>query len=279
MRLARVTIIALVGLAAIVPARSVAQDDPNDVPLGDVARNMRKKTPPSQDVIDNDNFSRVMDQAEGRHAPGASLKFTMAGESRGFRVSAPDVTCSLSFSASTKSLLANQYAQMDLPLWDIPKLKGPATIEGDALTVSVMNGTDWHLSEVDVALMIVHKNPPADSSVSLGHPSELPETGSLAGSEVRPEKKPDATAIYRMRAPGPPFSRTVFSAPLNLELASGDEWHWAIVGAKGYPPQVSTESQQTAAQTSPTIAAPPAVVPASLLQENPAAASLSQDPQ
>ena len=270
--------IALLGLLAIFPIRSDAQDDANEVPLGDVARNMRKKTPPAQDVIDNDNFSRVMDQAEAKHAPGASLKFMMAGESRGFRVSAPDVTCSLSFSASTKSLLANQYAQMDLPLQDIVKLKGPATIEGDALTVSVMNGTDWHLSEVDVALMIVRKNAPADSSASLGLPNDLPDTGRLAGSEVRPEKKPDATAIYRMRAPGPPFSTTVFSAPLNLDLASGDEWHWAIVGAKGYPPQVSAESQQTAAQT-PAIAAPPEAVPASLLQDNAPAASLSQDPQ
>jgi hypothetical protein len=55
--------------------------------------------------------------------------------------------------------------------------------------------------------------------------------------EVRPEKKPDITVIYRMRAAAGPSTTTVFSTPLNLDLAPGDEWHWAIVQAKGYPPQ------------------------------------------
>ena len=89
-----------------------------------------------------------MDQAESRHAPGSALKFLMNGESKGFQISAPDVTCSLSFSANAKTLLSSQYAQMELPPGEMEKLEGPATIEGDALTVSVDNGTDWHVSEV-----------------------------------------------------------------------------------------------------------------------------------
>jgi len=56
-------------------------------------------------------------------------------------------------------------------------------------------------------------------------------------SDVRPEKKPDVTVIYRMRAAAPPWVTTVFSAPLNLDFAPDEEWHWAIVQAKGYPPQ------------------------------------------
>ena len=63
-------------LGALAPVRLAAQDDsgfgptddPNDVPLGDVARNLRKKTPPMQGVIDDDNFTKVMVHAECRRA-------------------------------------------------------------------------------------------------------------------------------------------------------------------------------------------------------------------
>jgi hypothetical protein len=62
---------------------------------------------------------------------------------------------------------------------------------------------------------------------------------SIGGEEagVRPEKRPDVTMIYRMRAPSPPSETAVFSAPLKMELAADEEWHWAIVQARGYPPQ------------------------------------------
>ena len=82
----------------------------------------------------------------------------MAGDLSGFRVSAPDVTCNLSFSSNVKSLLAGQYSEMDLPAGDLARLEGHATIDGDALNVSVHNGTDWHVSEIAVAVMIVRKS-------------------------------------------------------------------------------------------------------------------------
>ncbi len=269
---------ALVVMLPIVlwPVSAVAQDDPNDTPLGDVARNLRKKTAGSQEVIDNDNLSQVMDQVETKHASGSALKFMMAGEAQGFHIGAPDVSCSLSFSANTKALLSSQYAQMDLPPSDFSKLAGPATIEGDALTVSVFNGTDWHVSEVAVALTIVRKTVPAGAS---DLPGVLPSIagGMTQDSEVRPEKKPDTTVIYRMRAAAPPWSRTVFSAPLNLDLGPGDEWHWALVQAKGYPPQGYAAKAEQTAQTTAVAPAQPAVIPASLLQQDSPASSLSQD--
>jgi hypothetical protein len=205
-----------------------AQDDPNEVPLGDVARNLRKQNAqPAPQVIDDDNLPKVMEQAESRRNSGQALKYVMNGQEKGFHISAPDATCSLAFTANAKSLLSNQYAQMDLPPNELAKLAGPAVIEGDALTVNVFNGTNWHLSEVDIALTIVAK-------------------GESSGQfqEVRPEKKPDQTMIYRIRAAGSPWERTVFSAPLNLELASDADWHWAIVQAKGYPPQDTATSAQ-----------------------------------
>ncbi len=212
-----------------------AQDDPNDAPLGDVARALRKQTPGSTDVIDNDNLASVMVRAESHRPTDSAIKFLMEGEEKGFHVSAPDVTCSLSFTANTKALLANQYSQMDLPAAELLKLAGPATIEGDALQVSIFNGTDWHVSEVAVALTLVKKIEGAELAQFIDP---------MAGSEVRPEKKPDVTMLYRMRAGAAPMSTTVFSAPLNIELDPSQEWHWAIVQAKGYPPQTAVATMQ-----------------------------------
>ena len=216
-------------------------EDPNDTPLGDVARSLRKKSSSSQDVIDDDNLTRVMEQAESHPAAGSALKFLMAGESKEFHVAAPDVTCSLSFNANAKSLLSNGYAQMELPPGELLKLEGPATIEGDALIVSVYNRTDWHVSEVAVALTVVKKIEAAWSGGAAFNSGATLAPAVVANvppeSEVRPEKKPDVTVIYRMRAAAPPSAITVFSAPLNLDLASDEEWHWAIVQARGYPPQ------------------------------------------
>jgi hypothetical protein len=264
-----------------------SQDDPNEAPLGDVARNLRNKTPQghdtrgqivndqainAQEVIDNDNLPEVMRQAESQRKESSSLKFLMAGDSRIFRVSTPDATCSLSFSAAAKSLLSNQYDQMDLPPNELMKLAGPATIEGDALTVSVFNGTDWHVSEVSVALTVVKKAELRDASLSASAPL-VPAvvSGSSGLSEVRPEKKPDVTVIYRMRAAAPPSTTTVFSTPLNLELAPGEEWHWALVQARGYPPpSYSPVSSQAATQVNPPVSGHPTQSQPSMPQNAPA---------
>ena len=273
-------------LAGLLPVLLVAQDDPNDLPLGDVARTLRKKTPPSQDVIDDDNLSKVMQQAESRHASGSALTFLMSGDGKAFQVSAPDVTCSLSFTANAKSLLSSQYAQMELPPAEVVKLEGPATIEGDALMVSVYNRTDWHVSEVAVALTVVKKSETRETSLYGGPTLEgraklLPALADSSPQEsgVRPEKKPDMTLIYRMRAAAPPAVTTVFSAPLNRELAPDEEWHWAIVQAKGYPPQTyGGNPPQTTAQTGTPASIQSASTPAIPSPENPPDAPIPHNP-
>ncbi len=256
--------------ALLMSGRALAQDDPNEIPLGDVARNLRKKTPPTQPVIDDDNLPEAMQKAESRQGFGSSLRFLMAGEGKGFQASAPDVTCSLSFTANVKSLLSSQYAEMELPAADVAKLEGQATIEGDALTVPVFNATDWHVSELDIALTVVRKSGRASlggDSLNGAHDATTAGTATDAKPpisddlflEVRPEKKPDVTVIYRIRAATVPGERTVFSAPLALDVAPTDEWHWAIVQAKGYPPQsYSGAGAQTAAR------GPASLVPTSL---------------
>jgi len=286
----RLILVLLALLAALVPIRLVAQNDPNadpnvdpnadpnldlnDKPLGDVARNLRKKIPPSQKVIDDDNLSTVMEQAESRHAQGSALKFLMAGEEKGFHVSAPDVTCSLAFTANVKSLLSSQYAEMELPTGEVLKLEGPATIAGNVLIVAVLNRTDWHVSEVTVALTMVKTSEGGDASSSDALPYAaarlLPAVAlsSLQASEAGSEKKPDATRVYRMRAAAPPLATTVFSAPLNWELASDEEWHWAIVQARGYPPQSYAGTVPPATQASTPASGEPAL-PTTQMSQNP----------
>ena len=291
LRLSRVRpfLMLLALLAALMPALLSAQDDLNNLPLGDVARTLRKKTPPSQGVIDDDNLPVLMEQTESRHVPGSALTYLMGSEKRGFQVAAPDVTCSLAFSANTKSLLSSAYAQMELPPGEVLKLEGPATIEGDALIVSVNNHTDWHVSEVAVALTVVKKpgarNPSfSDGVTSNGGPEVLGAMTleSTQESEVRPEKKPDVTVIYRMRAAAPPWVTTVFSAPLRLDLAPDEDWHWAIVQARGYPPQSYSGNQaQTTAETNGLVGLPASnqstLIPGLALPQN-STVALPQNP-
>jgi len=262
-----------VGLSLLTPALIAAQElDDGDTPLGDVARNLRKQSPPSQqEIIDNDNLSKVMDDVDSHRASRNSLMYSIDGAGKAFQVSAPDVTCSLSFSTNVKSLLASSYVQMELPADQLLKLSGPAAIRGDSLEVSVFNGTQWHVSEVAVALTVVRRTDFPEASLrdqpgrdQLGRDRSgkdglakvipaaavepLPEPGNRADlradlrsndlrSDDRSGKRPDTAVLYRMRAAAAPFGVTVFAAPLNVELGPDQEWHWAIVQAKGYPPQ------------------------------------------
>ncbi len=264
-----------VALAALVLAAmpAMAQGDPSDTPLGDVARNLRKKTPPSLPVIDDDNFSQVMDQVESEHMGASSLHFSMPTENKSFQVAQTDVTCSLSFSANAKLLLSNQYAEMKLPRPELVKLLGPANIEGRALNVSLTNGTDWHLSEVAIAFTVVRKSA---STNDAGEARMFPPPDPSQESAMRTVKTADKTVIYRMRAAASPTATTVFRAPLDVEIDSGDEWHWAIVEAKGYPPQgYSAGASELASGIEP-----PIVVPSSLKQfDPPASVTLHHDPQ
>ena len=255
--------VATVALLWLFPTSSNAQEDVSDTPLGDIARSYRKK-PSAQEVIDNDNLSKVMDQVESRRAAASSLLYSIDGSGRRFRVSAPDVTCSLSFSANAQALLSSQYAQFDLPASQLMKLDGPATIEGDSLRVSVFNGTDWHVSEVAVALTLLKKTVAGSAAAGVETTNLVPSMAGNSAPEAsnRPEKRSDAVLLYRMRAAAAPSEVTVFSAPLNVEIGPDQEWHWAIVQAKGYPPErahdpIAPAQQPTVGQEPPTILAAP----------------------
>jgi len=266
----------MVLLAPLGASRATAQDDPEPMPLGDVARGLRKKAPPAKPVIDDDNLPQVMQQVDSHDDAASRFRFLMSRDSQGFQVSAPDVSCSLAFTANVKALLSSQYDQMDLPPTEMAKIEGKAVVEGDALTVPVFNGTQWHLSELAIAFTVVKK--PRTGVVPWNHegvssasadvtPPLAPEIAADAFQQVRPEKRPDVAVIYRMRAAALPWSNAVFSAPLKLELDPGEEWHWAIVQAKGYPPETYVSKETPAAKPATNQALSPSAV--SLLTTSP----------
>ncbi len=217
----------LAPLALLMPAAAVAQDDPNEIPLGDVARNLRKNPPQPATLptINDDNLPQVMESADHGRPFRSSWPFLLVPD---LKAHEPDVTCSLSFTVNVKSLISRQYDQMELPPAELAKIDAKAVVEGDTLTVPVFNGTDWHLSELSVAFTVVKK--------ARGGFGAL-EAGADPFEQVRPEKRPDRTVIYRMRAAGAPWDRAVFSAPLDLDMGPDDEWHWGVVQVKGYPPE------------------------------------------
>jgi len=214
-------------LGVLLPLRGVAQSDGGEPSLGDLARSMRKGKPVADHaVIDNDNLHQVMDEVQNRKLNG-SLLFSLDGIAKKFQVSSPDVTCDLSFSASATSLLSDAYAPQDLPEGELAKLDGPASISGDTLQIAVHNGTSWSVKEITVGLTILRS-----SEVNRARLIPAAETTNLL-----PEKHPDVTVLYHLKGSAPPSTTTVFHETLGTALGRDQEWHWAIVQAKGLPPQ------------------------------------------
>ncbi len=109
------------GVLLLTPAWAQYEEHP--VPLGDVARSLRKKekekapepATPARPVIDNDNFSQVMDEVASHRLSGSSPLYSFDGAGKTFQVSSPDVTCSLSFNANSAALLARPAVPIVLP--------------------------------------------------------------------------------------------------------------------------------------------------------------------
>jgi len=243
----------------VAPTRASAQED-TDAPLGDVARSLRKKPAPQAAInVDDDNLSKVMDDAESRRASGASPVFSFDPGAKSFHVSSPDVTCSLSFTAKT-SPLSDPLLLDDLPRSELAKLDGPATIDGDSLQVSMHNGTSWELREVVIGLTIVKRTEPGDAASNFGQLRIVPAAASgFPQLQDSLQKQPDVTLLLHVKGSAAPSTTATFRTALNFALFPDQEWHWAIVRAKGIPPQtppgVMTMLQSEAA-TQP-LAAPP----------------------
>lgn len=208
-----------------------------EMPLGDLARSLRRnKGLPAHTVIDNDNMSQVMQEVESRKLKGV-MAFSIDEAGKNLTMSSPDVTCSLSFSAQATPLISEQIVSQELPLSELIKLDGPAAIDGDMLQVQVYNGSGWNIREIMLGLTIVRHNA---TKASLG-PAKL--VTASAAEEGAAEKRSDVTILYKLNGTAAPFATTVFKEPLGVPIGPDQEWHWAIVRAKGTPPPSPTPGQ------------------------------------
>jgi len=238
-----------------------------DTPLGDVARNIRKAkvtTKPAEVHIDNDNFSKVMENSESRRMmslpPQLSLGF--GPMSAGTPLNSPDVNCSLSFSAhgihladslgpppakepvkdaakdpakdpvQDKEKMKDKNAKDDgggnsIPAGELAKLEGPATIVGDSLQLSVFNGTSWQIEEITVGLTVL-RHPSKTVAAALDTGRVVPVSSIQIVS-----KRSDTTIVYHFKGSAAPNSRATFTQPLGITLGADQEWHWGILEAKG----------------------------------------------
>ena len=264
-----IILLLLAGMSGLaLPQRASAQEDANDAPLGDIARSFRKKIAPSEVIIDNDNFSKVVEDAESRRAAGSTMVFSLDPGEKSFHVSSPDVSCSFSFSAKTSSLLSDPIVLDELPRSELAKLDGPAAIDGDSLQVSMHNGSSWELREVVIGLTILRRSEGVDAVYSYGPARIVPVAGASAPQvQDSVQKQPDVTVLLRVKGSAPPSATALFRTQLNFALFPDQEWHWAIVRAKGVPPQIPPDAAtmqlvQGAGQLPP--AAPDAGVPVAL---------------
>jgi hypothetical protein len=238
----RILIAAACGLFLTTAVWCQSEDTP--VPLGDLARSLRKKkeqpatpnpTPapsPSRTIIDNDNLTQVVEEAESRHLANTSMTYSFEGAAKMFQISSPDVTCSLSFNGRMSSLLVRPATPIDVPEEEVRKLEGPAAINEAGLQVSVFNGTRWRIEEITVGVTVVrHGNSVAANRGIARLVTAASETTVVA------EKSADVTTLYHLKAESLPSSTTVFKGPLAAALGPEEEWHWAIVQARGIPPR------------------------------------------
>jgi hypothetical protein len=242
-----------------------AQDDPNDTPLGDVARNLRKKPAPPEIVIDNDNFSKVVEEAESHRSAGTTMTFTLDPGAKNFRVSTPDASCTLSFTAKTSALLADPIMLDELPKEELAKLDGPATIDGDSLQLSIHNGSAWELRELVIGLTIVRTPDIVNASSYYGPAHVVPAVVTPRSDQDTGQKLQDTTILLHVKGSAASLGTALFRTQLNFALFPDQEWHWAIVRAKGVPPQAASpvETSQPPAQVETPPEQPATAVPGS----------------
>ena len=228
----RVVCLALAAAALGVGAgkRACAQNDQQSQSLGDLARTLRAQKKAELPVITNDNFSQLpkLIQETEQSALAAGLVPPPAQSAAG--QSQPEVTCSLAFSAQAPAApAANATIPVDLPLGALGKLDGPAVISGDTLQVSLYNGSNWDVQEITVGVTVVRHDQMVASTSST-------QVAPAAAGPAPLLKKPDQTFLYHLKGSAAPLATTAFTQILGLNLGPNDEWHWAILQARGLPP-------------------------------------------
>ncbi len=244
-------------LAVLFPLAVSAQDDGPS--LGDVARNLRKSksqqhTQPQPDaaptvsptVIDNDNLAQVMeDVRKARPVKEDKTVFSIDPASNTVKVSAPDVSCSLSFNARASSLLIKPVLIEDLPLPELVKIDGPGSIQGDNLQLEIFNGTDWDIREITIGLTLERK--PGEDAEVAARARVIPASQPTEPATV--ERRSDVTLLYHLKATAKPFSTTAFHENIGITPGPDEDWRWSIVEAKGIRPSPAQAAPALADKT------------------------------
>lgn len=221
-------------LCLLWPLLALAQ---GDQPLGDLARDLRKNKLPQQleaPLIDNDNLAQATEDAKNRRpvVQGKDKdKFVLSIDpvAQTIKASAPDVTCNLSFNARAGALLIKPVLLETLPLPELLKIDGPASIQDENFQLEVFNGTDWDLREITVGLTLERK-PGANAEMS-ARARVIPASQNTLAPTL--EKRSDVTLLYHLKATSKPFSTTTFKENIGITPGPDEDWRWSIVEAKG----------------------------------------------
>jgi hypothetical protein len=227
LRMSRLSNLMIAGVLLLCPFLAYGQEE--DVSLGELARSYRKSGPSDErKVIDNDNLPQVMDKAEAERVNGKPI-FSIDPSGKTFRISSPDGSCSLSFDAKAAALISVPHTSSALPLDELGRLDGTASIRDGVIEVILHNGTTWELKEIVVGVTLLSERSPLIRTANLMGPTD---------GELVP-KTPDMTMLYHLQATSSPDGIAAFRGTLDQDLGPTTDWHWAIVGAKGIPPAAS----------------------------------------
>jgi hypothetical protein len=235
----RLPILPWFALCLLLAPWAYAQDDP--APLGDIARTLRKNKaqqpaeaqPQPATVIDNENLSQVTEDArKARPARPDKSVLSIDSASNTVKLSAPDVTCSLSFNTRTSSLLIRPVLVEDLPLAELVKIDGPGSIQDENLQLEVFNGTDWDLREITIGLTLERR--PGQNAEVAARARVIPASQTNAPGAV--ERRSDVTLLYHLKATARPFSKTAFRENIGVTPGPDEDWRWSIIEAKGIRP-------------------------------------------
>ncbi len=216
----------------VVPAQAQDAQGAAQRPLGDVARELRNSKKAELPVITNENFSELRQLIELTERRDLATGLAVLRALQSEQPQSPEVTCNFSFTAQNHAVLAVPM-QLDLPDSELAKLDGPAAIAGDDLQVSVYNGTTWELQEITVGLTIVRRDNRM-AAATFGPARLLPATaGDVPAPDSQALRRPDTTLLYHLKGSAEPLSTAIFKQPLGITLAPGQEWHWAILQARG----------------------------------------------
>ncbi len=227
--------------ALLLPMTAAAQDDPNAQPLGDFARSLRQQKlqqpppppGPADTVIDNDNLAQVMDDAKNaRPIKSDKTVFSIDAATNTFKVSSPDVTCSLSFNSKSSALLIKPVLVEDLPLNELLKIDGPGSIQDESLQLQVFNGTDWDIREITVGLTLERK--PGENAEQAARARIIPASETSAALTV--ERRSDVTLLFHLKTQAKPFTTQSFHEAIGITPGPDEDWRWSIVEAKGIRP-------------------------------------------